>query len=318
MNTAMLENKTTSAMLADVLEGLKKPQKTLPSKYFYDMRGSELFEKICDLEEYYLTRTELKIMKDNIDEITEKLGGNVQLIELGSGSSLKTRFLLDHLENIHSYVPVDISVAFLEEVTENLQNEYPDLTIKPVSADYTKPFVLPETPDDVTKIAYYPGSTIGNFTNEKASDFIGLIADLVGENGGLLVGFDLIKDRETLIAAYDDSKDITAAFNKNILTRINRELDVDFDLDHFEHRAVFNEKNSRIEMHLASKTEQHITVDGTQIHFYEGETIHTENSHKYSLASFRDMTAPYFKKVLTWTDEHALFAIQFLEKKRLK
>ncbi len=300
-------------MLNDVLEGLRKSQKTLPSKYFYDKKGSELFESICNLEEYYLTRTELEVMEENIHEITKKLGDHVQLIELGSGSSVKTRLLLNNLEHIASYVPVDISEEFLEEVTENLKNEYPDLIIKPVSADYTKPFDLPESKPGIKKIIYFPGSTIGNFTKEKANRFIASIADLVGENGGLLIGFDLIKDRDTLIAAYDDSKGITAAFNKNILAHINRELDADFDLNQFEHRAVFNEEASRIEMHLVSKIEQQIKIGGSEIQFFEGETIHTENSHKYSLASFRVMTAPYFEKALSWTDKQELFAIQYLE-----
>ncbi|HET8866544.1 MAG TPA: L-histidine N(alpha)-methyltransferase [Gracilimonas sp.] len=312
MNTAILEKKASSTMLADVLEGLKKPQKTLSSKYFYDMRGSELFEEISDLDEYYLTRAELGIMEKHIHEITAALGERVQLVELGSGSSLKTRLLLNHLDDIHSYVPVDISADFLDEVAINLQKEYPDLNIEPVAADYTQPFDLPETPDDVTKIAYFPGSTIGNFTKQKAADFIGLIADLLGDEGGLLIGFDLIKDRQTLIDAYDDSEGVTADFNKNILIHLNRELEADFDVDQFEHKAVFNEEESRIEMHLVSLKEQSVFIDGNHIHFEKGETIHTENSHKYSLESFRELTGPYFNKVQTWMDEEGLFAIQYL------
>ncbi len=312
METVTKDSGTEITMYDEVLRGLSKPQKTLPSKYFYDKKGSELFEQICELEEYYLTRTELMIMKENIDEITEKIGEHIQLIELGSGSSLKTRLLLDHLKNIYSYVPVDISEEFLEEVAGNLQDEYPGLNIEFVTADYTQPFDVPGSPDRVNRIAYFPGSTIGNFNQEKAADFIALIADLVGKDGGLLIGFDLIKDEETLVAAYDDSKGITAAFNKNILTHINRELKADFNPDEFKHEAIFNEAESRMEMHLVSPKEQQVSINGETIHFEKGETIHTENSHKYSLESFREMTAPHFKNVQTWTDENELFAIQFL------
>lgn len=312
MNTITSEKSISSALLSDVVEGLQKPQKTLPSKYFYDKRGSELFEEICGLDEYYLTRTELEIMENNIHEITSALGKNVQLIELGSGSSLKTRLLLDHLEDIHSYVPVDISDEFLQNESLNLHREYPNLTIEPVAADYTKPFDLPQTPAGVTKIAYFPGSTIGNFTRDAAAAFIGLIARLVEDEGGLLIGFDLIKDRQTLVEAYDDTKGVTAAFNKNILVHLNRELGADFDIDQFQHKAIFNEEESRIEMHLISLRDQSVTICGESIFFKEGETIHTENSHKYSLDSFREITAPHFPNVKTWMDEDQLFAIQFL------
>lgn len=312
MITEKKEARAASALYNDVLEGLQKQQKTLPSKYFYDKKGSELFEEICKLDEYYPTRTELGIMEKYTDEITVALGKQVQLIELGSGSSLKTRLLLNNLEDIHSYVPVDISEKFLSEVAVKLQKEYPELEIQPVAADYTTAFELPQTAELVKKISYFPGSTIGNLTKEKASELIGQIAGLSGDEGGLLIGFDLIKDRQILIDAYDDSKGVTAAFNKNILVRLNRELDTDFDLEQFEHRAIFNEEKSRIEMHLVSLKEQTVTMDGIPIRFEKGETIHTENSHKYSLDSFREMTAPHFQNVQTWVDDEHFFAIQFL------
>ncbi|MFD2532521.1 L-histidine N(alpha)-methyltransferase [Gracilimonas halophila] len=312
MSTEYQEVSTSTALLDDVLEGLRHPQKSLPSKYFYDNKGSELFEKICGLDEYYLTRTELNIKENNIRDITAALDKHVQLIELGSGSSLKTRLLLDHLEELHSYVPVDISEEFLQNEARNLQEEYPNLTIEPVAADYTKPFDLPESPDEVKKVFYFPGSTIGNFTRENATDFIRLISNLIDNDGGLLIGFDLIKDEEKLIAAYDDSKGVTAAFNKNILIRINRELNADFDLDQFHHKAIFNEEENRIEMHLESLIDQTVTISGEKIFFEKGETIHTENSHKYSLSSFREMTSSVFSNVQTWMDDEQLFAIQFL------
>lgn len=312
MSTEYQEVSTSTALLDDVLEGLRAPQKSLPSKYFYDNKGSELFEKICGLDEYYLTRTELNIMEKSIRDITAALGKHVQLIELGSGSSLKTRLLLDHLEELHSYVPVDISEEYLQNEARNLQEEYPNLTIEPVAADYTKPFDLPASPDEVKKVFYFPGSTIGNFTGDKAADFIRLISNLIDNDGGLLIGFDLIKDEEKLIAAYDDSKGVTAAFNKNILIRINRELNADFDPEQFKHKAIFNEDESRIEMHLESLIDQTVTINGEKIFFEKGETIHTENSHKYSLSSFMEMTSSVFSNVQTWMDDEQLFAIQFL------
>ena len=312
--TAQVQEKNVKiSMPEEVLAGLSKSQKTLPSKYFYDKRGSELFELICGLDEYYLTRTELNIMEENIDDIAEELGGHIQLIELGSGSSVKTRLLLDHLNSIHSYVPVDISDDFLAEVSENLQAEYPLLDIVPVAADYTQPFDLPKIKPGVRRIAYYPGSTIGNFTKQNAAEFLELIAELVGEDGGLLIGFDLLKDKETLIDAYDDSKGVTAEFNKNILIRLNRELNANFDLDLFEHQAVFNEEKSRMEMHLVSREGQSVNISDIRLHFEKGETIHTENSHKYSLESFKELTDSHFRTVETWTDSDKMFAIQFLE-----
>ncbi|NBC64446.1 MAG: L-histidine N(alpha)-methyltransferase, partial [Bacteroidetes bacterium] len=236
---ATLERKDVSTeILNEVLEGLQKPQKTLPSKYFYDQKGSELFEEITKLDEYYLTRTELQIMQEKIQKIANKLGEKIQLVELGSGSSFKTRLLLDHLQSIHSYIPVDISRTFLDDVAQNLQEEYPILKIQPLATDYTKSLHLPEIPKGVKRIIYFPGSTIGNFTRENAEEFIGLIANSLHQNDGLLIGFDLVKDRETLLAAYNDSQGVTAEFNKNILQRINHELDADFDLSGFEHKAI--------------------------------------------------------------------------------
>lgn len=312
MEEVLEKYSVSSVMLQDVLKGLKQPRKTLSSKYFYDQSGSELFERITELDEYYLTRTELYIMQSNISDIAEKLGEHIQLIELGSGSSKKTRLLLDNLKNIHSYIPVDISKSFLNEVTRNLEKEYPDIWINPLAADYTRTLQLPKIPDGVNRIFYYPGSTIGNFTRENAEKFIGLIADSINEHGGLLIGFDLIKDRKTLLDAYDDSEGVTAKFNKNILRRINSELSANFELSRFKHKTIFNENKSRIEMHLVSLSEQTVHITEEEIHFEKGETIHTENSHKYSLSSFRNITESYFKHVTTWMDSDNYFAVQFL------
>lgn len=312
MDVTVAKKNASDEMLSDVLKGLRKSQKSLPSKYFYDQRGSELFEEITDLDEYYLTRTELQLMQEKIQQIAKKLGNKIQLVELGSGSSFKTRLLLDHLQNIHSYIPVDISKSFLDDVAQNLRKEYPGLTIQPVATDYTKSLHLPGIPEGVKRVFYFPGSTIGNFTKNVAEEFIELIANSMHKEGGLLIGFDLVKDRETLLAAYNDSLGITAQFNKNILYRINNELKANFDLSQFEHKAIFNEKESRIEMHLISRSKQVVNIGSDTISFEKGETIHTENSHKYTLSSFRMMTGPYFEEVITWTDSDEFFAVQYL------
>ena len=305
--------KAESPMSDEVIAGLEKPQKTVPSKFFYDKLGSELFEQICELEEYYLTRTELEIMRNNISEIYRALGKDIQLVELGSGSSKKTRLLLDEMPHLKVYVPVDISGKFLRKTVNELKSEFPHVDIAPVAADYTRPFDLPCPPDKIRTVAYFPGSTIGNFTKEKAADFLQQVSNLVGPNGALLIGFDLIKSEDLLLAAYNDSQGVTAAFNKNILTHINRELRADFDTDQFEHRAIFNRKKNRIEMHLISLKDQIVHVEDETFYFKEGETIHTENSHKYSLESFRAIANPNFTPVTTWTDSDRKFCIQLLE-----
>ncbi|MFO7800178.1 MAG: L-histidine N(alpha)-methyltransferase [Rhodohalobacter sp.] len=315
MDTAVQvqEKNRTTSMTEEILSGLQKSQKTLPSKYFYDKRGSELFEHICDLDEYYLTRTELEIMCNNISEIHRALGEKIQLVELGSGSSKKTRLLLDEIPNLKVYVPVDISGKFLRETVDELKSEFPHIDIEPVGADYTRPFDLPCPPDKVRTVAYFPGSTIGNFTKEKAADFLQQVSNLVGQNGALLIGFDLIKSEDVLLAAYNDSQGVTAAFNKNILTHINRKLRADFDVDQFEHRAIFNRDKSRIEMHLISLKDQLVHVEDEAFNFKQGESIHTENSHKYSQESFRAIAEPYFTPVATWIDSDRKFCIQLLE-----
>lgn len=297
----------------DVTEGLSKPQKELPSKYFYDERGSELFEEICRLDEYYLTRAELELMETHIEEICDTLGTNILLAELGSGSSRKTRLLLKQLGQLAAYVPVDISANFLNQAAENLRKEFPDLTIHPVAADYTKPFPVPHREKATRMVLYFPGSTIGNFTPERAKKFLSRMAELLEQDDGFLIGADRVKDINILEAAYNDSKEVTAQFNLNLLKRINRELGADFDLERFEHYAKFNREKSRIEMHLRSLNEQSVTVAGETFYFKEGETIHTENSHKYSLESFSELVSDHFSIQKTWSDQNNFFSVYYLE-----
>lgn len=300
-------------MLDDVLAGLKKTRKTLPSKYFYDQRGSELFEKICSLEEYYPTNTEVSIMRDNIDEISTAAGTDIELIEFGSGSSYKTRLLLDYLEKIQTYFPVDISGTFLNESVQKLKSEYPGLQIEAVTADYTQPFDLPVKSSNSKKVIYFPGSTIGNFTPGKARKFLGRVAKMIKPDGGFLVGVDLKKDPEILVKAYNDSKGVTAEFNKNLLVRINRELGANFNLDRFEHRALYNDREGRIEMHLVSLIDQEVIIEDTDIYFQEGESIHTENSYKYTPEEFKELASGLLKVKRVWTDDSEYFSVQYLE-----
>jgi L-histidine N-alpha-methyltransferase len=303
-------------LLSELLAGLRRPQKTLPSKYFYDEIGSSLFEDICDLKEYYPTRTEISILEQNIGAITRKLGSNSLLIEYGSGSSVKIRLLLDHLRQIAAYVPLDISAEHLLNSTEELRREYPYLKIYPVPADYTKDFDLPEINIPYKRrIVFFPGSTVGNFTPEQARVFLRHIAEVAGEDGGLLIGVDRKKDRAVLEAAYNDSKGVTADFNLNMLVRLNNEFRADFDLDAFRHRAVYNAGEGRIEMHLISKREQLIHVGGEQIAFHSGESILTEYSYKYHPEEFAALAAPWFNVESVWTDRNQWFSVQYLSVK---
>jgi len=312
--TDLIEKRTS--MLEEVLEGLQnKNQKTLPSKYFYDERGSELFDEITELQEYYPTRTERKILTDKVREIEEYLGHKILLIEPGSGSSSKTKILLGNMDNICCYIPMDISGDYLFRVADQLREEFPKISIQPLSADYTKPFELPEINPDARKVVFYPGSTIGNFKMEKVEQFLKVIHDIIENEGALLIGVDLIKDKQILELAYNDSKNVTAAFNKNILHHLNRELDLGFDPDNFDHKSIWNNEKSRIEMHLFVKKDHSITVGGKEIHFRKGESIHTENSHKYSLESFQEMVGDWFDVKKVWTDEKNYFSLQYLEPK---
>ncbi len=300
-------------LLAEVLEGLQREQKQLPCKLFYDARGSSLFDQICELEEYYPTRTEMEIMSKHIDEISAFLRNKCLLVELGSGSSKKIRLLLDHLEEPAGYVPVDISEEHLMISVTSLAKDYPKLKIVPVHADYTKAFELPSLSLPWShKVIYYPGSSIGNFTLSEATIFLKRIAKLAGKTGGLLIGVDLKKDRNVLEAAYNDKNGITAQFNLNILSRINRELDADFDLDRWMHFAFYNSDEGRIEMHLISCKNQYAHIDNTEFFFRMGESILTEYSYKYTLEEFERLVSNLFKVDHVWTDEERKFSVQYL------
>lgn len=303
----------TESFREAVLSGLRKSQKQIPSKFLYDERGSKLFDRICELDEYYPTRTEIGIMKHHVDAMAEAIGPRARLVEYGSGSSLKTRILLNHLDAIASYVPVDISKEHLVESANDLADDYPSIPVQPVCADYTTAFDLPEPPFPPARtVGYYPGSTIGNFRRREAQAFLGCIADLVGPEGGLLIGVDLKKDIDVLKAAYDDSEGVTAAFNKNLLRRMNRELDATFDLDAFEHQVRWNEERGCIESYLRSTAAQTVSVAGERFSFEAGETIHTEDSHKYTLDGFAELAGEVgFRVDAVWTDERSYFSVQY-------
>jgi len=302
--------------LSEILSGLSQYQKRLPSKLFYDERGSKLFEQICELEEYYPTRTELSIMEDNIIDIASVFDNETLFVEFGSGSSIKTRLLLEHLDNIAGYIPIDISEDYLLKCAKNLREEFPNIDIYPVPGDYTKPLALPSIVKNVNhRIAYFPGSTIGNFPIKEAKEFLKVIYDLVGSKGGLLIGADLKKDAHILEQAYNDSKGITAEFNLNLLKRLNREYNFDFEIDNFKHKAIYDKVYGRIEMHLVSKYNHEFGLDGTRFSLKEGESIITEYSHKYSLEEFEELVSNYFSVDRVWTDKNRLFSVQYLATK---
>ena len=298
----------------EVWAGLSHSQKTLPCKYFYDERGSALFESICEVPEYYPTRTELSIMEARAPAMASLLGARCLLVEYGSGSSRKTRLLLDCLRDAAGYVPIDISREALSESARALVAAYPALEVLPVCADYTETFELPRPralPE--RRGVYFPGSTIGNFTPPQAQRFLARMARVAGPSGALLIGIDLAKDRATLERAYDDAAGVTAAFNQNLLVRINRELDGSFDVTRFRHHAYYNETAGRIEMHLVSSVAQTVRVAGRPFWFAAGETIHTENSYKYDVAHFAALAAGVGLAVReVWTDARQRFSVQYL------
>jgi dimethylhistidine N-methyltransferase len=298
---------------AAVLGGLSGPQKRLPAKFFYDAEGSRLFDGICDLPEYYPTRTEIGILRDNAGEIAGAIGPDATLVEFGSGSSVKIRTLLDALSSLAAYVPIDISRDHLVAAARALAADYEGLAVVPVCADYSGPVVLPPNLPRGRLTGFFPGSTIGNFAPTQAAAFLKQVAKLLGPGSGLLIGVDLQKDAGILHAAYNDSRGVTAEFNINLLARINRELEGDFALDGFDHHACFNAARACIEMHLVSNRHQKATVAGRTFEFQHGETIHTEDSHKYTVESFHALAAAAgWRAETVWTDPDRLFSVHYL------
>jgi dimethylhistidine N-methyltransferase len=300
--------------LTDVLEGLQREPKELPCKYLYDEQGSRLYEGICRLEEYYIPRTEASIMEAHIGEMSRLIGRQVRLIEYGCGNCEKVRFLLDHLEEPVAYIPIDISREQLRRVTGELSEGYPQLEVLPVCADYTHRFELPAARRQGRRaVVYFPGSTISNLAPLPARKFLESMARVCGPGGGLLIGVDLKKEPAVLHRAYNDSQGVTAAFNLNILERINRELGADFQPQNFEHYAFYNYPQGRVEMHLISQKEQRVHLDNTSIDFAKGETIWTESSYKYSLEGFKEMASSAGWRVeRVWTDDRQWFSVQYL------
>jgi dimethylhistidine N-methyltransferase len=304
---------TESPFARDVIAGLTARPKRLPPKYFYDLAGAQLFEDITALPEYYLTRCELEILRRRAPEMARFFPPSSALIELGSGSSRKVRILLDAAPTIAAYIPVDISTDMLVQEAEELRRDYPRLAVLPVEADFAQPFTLPAAAAGMAHTGFFPGSTIGNFEPHEACAFLRHAGRMLGRGATLIIGVDLVKDASILNAAYDDAAGVTAKFNLNLLARINRELDADFDLASFSHHAFYNSEHHRIEMHLASKKRQKARVAGRAIEFRAGETIHTENSYKYTLESFAALArGSGWDPVAAWTDGGANFSIHAL------
>jgi dimethylhistidine N-methyltransferase len=302
----------------DVLTGLSGSSKALSSKYLYDQRGSELFDAICELDEYYPTRTELAIMEDNVEAMGEVIGEKAMLVEYGSGSSLKTRLLLEHLRDPAAYVPVDISEEHLLSTAELLRADFPSLNILPVFADFTQPFDIPAVDGIVNnRVIYFPGSTIGNFTADAANELLASIAEELNNGDSaetsqrnLLIGIDLVKDIDILEAAYNDREGVTAEFNLNLLDRMNRELDAKFDRQKFLFVSFFNTQFNRIEAYLESTCKQSVAIGAETISLDKGERIRTEYSHKYSIDGFAENAKQFgFELQKAWTDPKDYFAL---------
>ena len=299
-------------VIADALAGLRDEPKTLPCKLLYDQRGSELFDQICELPEYYPTRTEMAIMRDHVDEMVRCIGDDALLVELGSGSSMKTHILLDHAPKLAGYVPIDISREHLLASAQRIAAHYTSLEVLPVCADYHQDFAIPQPAQPAQRrVIYFPGSTIGNFHEREAHQFLHRIADLAGPGGALLIGVDLRKSPDVLVPAYNDSRGVTAAFNLNVLHRLNREAGADFDVDGFAHEARWNDPAGRMEMHLVAQRDQAVTMAGDTFHFESGESIRTECSYKHTPQRFAAL-ADRFTVERVWTDADELFSVQYL------
>ena len=301
----------TSDLLSDVIAGLSSDPRALPCKYFYDERGAALFQKMCELPEYYITRTEIDILDRHRAEIASQIGSNVELIGLGTGAGTKTRILIEALNKPAAYIPVDISEKQLRKSTARFQKVFPNLEILPVCADYLQPVVLPSPRHKPTRnVVYFPGSTIGNFEPREALEFLQRIANVSGRGGGLLIGVDFQKDQNVIEAAYNDKDGITAQFNLNLLAHINREIGANFDLSRWEHDAIYNSEAGRIEMYLISATDQTVRMQDRQFHFRAGEKILTERSYKHTSEGFIELARQAgFDFVKLWTDQARLFGV---------
>jgi dimethylhistidine N-methyltransferase len=298
---------------AEVLGGLSRPSKTLPCRLFYDARGSELFERITRLPEYYPTRAETAILKAHAKEMARGVPNDGVLIEFGSGSSLKTELLLERLPHLAAYVPVDVSQSALADAKRRLAARFPALDVRPIVADFSYPIALPADLAWRHKTGFFPGSTIGNLMPVEASRLLRVLRGVLSSGGRLIVGVDLKKDPGKLVRAYDDTAGVTAAFNLNLLVRINRELGANFDPRAFKHRAVYNARDGRIEMHLVSLRDQSVRICGRRIPFHAGETIHTENAYKYAIGQFQDLARlANWLPARVWTDPRQLFSVHEL------
>ena len=297
--------------LHEIIVGLSSSPKSISPKFFYDERGSVLFDRICELPEYYLTRTELDIMRRYAREISAAVGLHASLIEFGSGASLKIRILLENLNELAAYVPVDISRDFLLAAADKIQQDFPSLEVLPVAADFTHSFDLPNpklTP--VRNVIYFPGSTIGNFSPKAAAKLLGVMHEKAGENGALLIGIDRRKGKDILERAYNDSAGLTAEFNLNVLRRINREFGANFNLSRFRHRAIYNEAVGRVEMYLVSTVDQLVALGDQRINLRNDEAILTEHSHKYTLEGFEEMAGQAgFSISKSWSDSAGQFSV---------
>ena len=302
-----------SAFARDVIAGLSATPKRVPPKYFYDAEGSRLFDEITKLPEYYLTRCELEILEKNAAEIAALIPDGAALLEFGSGAAKKIRILLDAAPSLAAYAPVDISADFLAQEAEVIRAAYPKLVVTPVAADFTKEFVLPPAVDKLPRAGFFPGSTIGNFEPHEACAFLRHAKRILGTGAVLIIGADLIKSPQVLHDAYNDKAGLTEKFNLNLLARMNRELDGNIDIESFEHHAFYNRERQRIEMHLASHKRQKVRVAGTTIDFRAGETIHTENSYKYSVQSFAALArGSGWSPVQVFTDSKNYFSVHAL------
>ncbi|WP_088343771.1 MULTISPECIES: L-histidine N(alpha)-methyltransferase [Rhodomicrobium] len=296
-----------------VIAGLRGTPKSIPSRFFYDARGSELFERITELEEYYPTGAEIALLDAHAEEMAALAGPGVCLVEFGSGSSRKTDRLIEALPRLASYVPIDISEAALAGAVSRLRERFPGLRVTPLHGDFSAALTLPRSARTQKKLGFFPGSTIGNLTHAEAAAFLENCRVLLGANSGFLVGVDLKKSTDILLPAYNDRLGVTAAFNLNLLARVNRELGGDFDLSAFAHEAIYNAAAGRIEMHLRSCVPQSATVLGESFAFAEGETIHTENSYKYTVAEFEALAASAgWASRQVWTDPKGLFSAHYL------